>query len=69
MTTERELRLRLADVAAVIANFDGEDTDSFVSVLDHAVHGEPGHVERDEWDAMREQALAVHYEELGIDHA
>lgn len=66
MIDERELRFRLADVAAVIANFDGEDTDSFVSVLDHAVHGECGHVDPEEWQEMRDVALITHGEELGI---
>lgn len=75
MLRTRELELRLADVAALVASLpddDAEDVtvDSFAGVkaaLGHALAGSSGCIDPDEWQAQREAALERHRDELGLD--
>jgi hypothetical protein len=72
---EREFALRLADVKAAMDELtidpdgniaDIEETGTFLSVLDHALRGDEGCNERDQWDAERREALVQHRTYLGL---
>lgn len=71
----RELALRLADVHALVESAQDADAPDeladvqggFLSALEHALRGEAGCIEPDEWQAQREQALADYGEYLGIE--
>jgi hypothetical protein len=75
--SSRELALRLADVAQVVASarydedtgdiLGGDDNAGFLSAIDYALRGSPGCMEPDEWQARREEALAARGDYLGLD--
>jgi hypothetical protein len=73
--SERESHLRLADIADVLETVERDDDGNMadpnesghlLSVLDHALHGDPGHVDRDEWSKRRIEALAKHRSDLDL---
>lgn len=73
--TELELAKRLADVKAitdaVVTDDDGNMADlemsgHFLSALDHALRGDPGCNEREEWDEGRLEAMIENREYLGL---
>lgn len=73
--TELELAKRLADVKAMIdavaTDEDGNMADlnmsgHFLSALDHALRGDPGCNEPDEWDEGRLEAMIANRDYLGL---
>lgn len=70
----RELELRLADAAELLATLPTDENDEAIgidpalhSALGHALSGSSGCIEPDEWQDRREDALEARREELGLD--
>lgn len=74
-TVARELALRLADGMAMLAAATGDDAQAarvladpaaLLSAIEHALTGDPGHDDLEEWDARRVGALEAFRERLGL---
>lgn len=76
MAVDNELQLRLSDVADVLANIpldddgnlaDPDQAGTYLSVLDHAIRGDCGHMDEEEFNERRRTAYMLHSLYLGFE--